>query len=193
VRSAIVEQQAEHPEGGPIMAVLTRNPREGVAPEVPHRPDGGLYRFEMIFDGGRYRAYADSVTELCEQLIPGYAELDDDTSQAAARIRHAVRAQVLLQAAIVADADLSSCSAAERELLLGARHVPPAVEVWEADVPLVLVDSYYEPVGRLARPEGRPRGGGPEGSNLVWLRPGDEAELLESLADAGVVVISELD
>ncbi len=66
-------------------------------------------------------------------------------------------------------------------------------QVWEADVPLVLVDSYYDPVGPLARPEGRPRGGGPEGSNLVWLRPGDEAELLESLADAGVVVISELD
>ena len=175
------------------MAVLTRNPREGVAPDVPHRPDGGLYRFEMIFDGGRYRAYADSVTELCEQLIPGYAELEDDVSQAAARIQHAVRAQVLLQAAIVVDADLAGCSGEEQEVLLGPRHVPPTLEVWEADVPLVLVDTYYEPVGRLPQPEGRPRGGGPEGSNLIWLRPGDEAELLASLADAGVVVVSELD
>ena len=175
------------------MAVLTRNPREGVAPEVPQRSDGGLYRFEMIFDGGSYRAYADTVTELCEQLIPGYAELEDDVSQAAARIQHAVRAQVLLQAAIVADADLSGCSGAERELLVGPRHVPPAIEAWEADVALVLVDTYYEPLGRLPRPEGRPRGGGPPGSNLIWLRPGDEAELLASLADAGVVVASELD
>jgi hypothetical protein len=136
------------------MAVLTRNPREGVVPDVPHRPDGGLYRFEMIFDGGRYRAYADTVTELCEQLIPGYAELEDDISQAAARIQHAVRAQVLLQAAIVADADLSGCNGEEQELLLGPRHVPPAIEVWEADVPLVLVDTYYEPLARYPGPKG---------------------------------------
>lgn len=175
------------------MAVLSRNPREGVAPEVPQRPEGGLYRFELIFDGGRYRAYADTVTELCEQLIHGYAALDDDVSQAAARIQHAVRAQVQLQAAIVADVGLSGCSAEERELVLGPRHVPPALEVWAADVPLVLVDTYYEPLGALPRPQGRPRSGGAPDSNLVWLRPGDEAELLESLADAGVVVVSELD
>jgi hypothetical protein len=175
------------------MAVLTRNPREGVAPEIPQRPEGGLYRFELIFDNGGYRAYADTVTELCEQLIEGYSELDDDVMQAAARIQHAVRAQVLLQAAIVAEADLSSCSPEEQEVLFGSRHVPPVLEVWEADVALVLVDTYYEPLGRLPRPEGRPRGGGPEGSNLIWIRPADEAELLESLADAGVVVVSELD
>ena len=175
------------------MAVVTRNPRADVAPEVPQRPDGGLFRFEMIFDGGRYRAYADTATELCEQLIPGYAELADDVSQAAARIQYAVRAQVHLQAAIVAEADLPGCSAEERELLLGPRHVPPVLETWEAEVPLVLVDTYYEPFGRLPQPQGRPRGDGAEGSNLIWLRPGDEAELLTSLADAGVLVLSELD
>ena len=174
------------------MAVVTRNPSADVPPEVPHRPDGGLFRFEMIFDGGRYRAYADTATELCEQLIPGYAELADDVSQAAARIQYAVRAQVHLQAAIVAEADLSRCSAEEQELLLGPRHVPPVLEAWEADVPLVLVDSYYEPFGGLPQPQGHPRGGGAEGSNLIWLRPGDEAELLTSLADAGVLVLSEL-
>ena len=176
-----------------MAVVVTRNPRDGVAPEIPHRSDGGLYRFEMIFDAGRYRAYADTATELCEQLIPGYAELVDDVSQAAARIQYAVRAQVLLQAAIVAEADLSSCSGEERALLGGPRHVPPAIEVWEAEGPLVLVDTYYEPLGRVPAPEGRPRGGGPSGSNLIWLRPGDEAELLTSLGDAGVVVLSELD
>jgi excisionase family DNA binding protein len=58
---------------------------------------------------------------------------------------------------------------------------------------LVLVDVYYEPLGRLARATGRPRGGGPEGSNLNWLRPGDEAEMLESLAGAGLIVVSVAD
>ncbi len=56
--------------------------------------------------------------------------------------------------------------------------------------PLVLVDVYYEPLGTLPRPRGRPRGGGPEGSNLIWLRPGDEAELVESLAELGFIVVS---
>ena len=178
-----------------------RTPMNGVLGLNGLLLDTQLYRFEMIFDGGSYRAYADTVTELCEQLIPGYAELEDDVSQAAARIQHAVRAQVLLQAAIVAEADLSGCSGAEQELLLGPRHAPPVIEVWQADVALVLVDTYYEPLGPVprplgrlpARPVGRPRGGAPPGSNLIWLRPGDEAELLASLAAAGVVVVSELD
>ena len=174
------------------MAVLTRNPPEGIDPDIPRRPEGGLYRFEMIFDSGRYRAYADTVTELCEQLIDRYAALDDDVAQAAARIQHAVRVQVQLQAALVAEADLSRCSPEEQELLLGSRHVPPVLEVWEAHVPLVLVDTYYEPLGQLPRPQGRPRSGGLAGSNLIWLRPGDEADLLTSLADAGVVIVSEL-
>lgn len=174
------------------MGVLNRNPRKDVTPDAPERPQGGLYRFELIFDGGRYRAYADTLTELCEQLIPGYAALEDDVGQAAARIRHAVQAQVHLQATIVADTDLSGCSAEESELLLGSRHIPPTTRTWEADVPLVLVDTYYEPLGALPRPHGRPRNGGGPDTNLIWLRPGDEADLLESLADAGVVVISEL-
>jgi hypothetical protein len=49
---------------------------------------------------------------------------------------------------------------------------------------------YYEPLGPLARPGGRPRGGGPEGSNLIWLRAGDEADMIESLAEAGLIVVS---
>lgn len=104
-----------------------------------------------------------------------------------------VRVQVQLQAALVTEADLSRCRPDEQALLLGSRHVPPVLEVWEADVPLVLVDTYYEPLGALPRPRGRPRGGGPEDSNVIWLRPADEAELLASLADAGVVVVAELD
>ena len=168
--------------------IVTRNPRGATAVEAPRRPDGGLYRFEMIYDGLKYRAYADTATELCGLLIPGYAELEHDTEQAAARIQFAVGMQVQLQAAIATEADLEACSPAERELLLGPRHVPPAVASWEADVPLVLVDVFYEPVGELPRPAGRPRGGGEP--NLIWLRPSDEVELLSSLHRAGLVVLA---
>ena len=76
-------------------------------------------------------------------------------------------------------------------MLLSACHVPPELEVWEADVPLVLVDVYYEPYGPLRRPVGRGRGRGERGSNIIWLSPVDEASLLQFLADAGVIVRSE--
>ncbi len=176
-----------------MASVVIANAQEGVDPSVPRRADGSLYRYEMIFDGFAARVYADSVTELCEHLITGYAELEADVTQAAARIEHAVRAQVQLQADILAQHGTQGCTPAERELLLGSRHEPPVVGVWQPDVPLVLVDVYYEPLGTLPRPTGRPRGGGPEGSNLIWLRPGDEAELVESLAEVGLIVVSVAD
>lgn len=176
-----------------MASVVIANAQDGVDPSVPRRPDGSLYRYEMIFGGFSARAYADSVTELCELLIAGYAELDEDVDQATLRIQHAVRSQVQLQAEILSQHGMEGCTPAERALLVGSRHEPPAVAVWQPDVPLVLVDVYYEPLGPLPCPKGSPRGGGPEGSNLVWLRPGDEAALVESLAQAGFIVVSTAD
>jgi len=173
-----------------MASVVMSNAPEGTAPSVPRRADGGLYRYEMVFEGFAARAYADSVTELCEHLIPGYDELNEDVAQVAARIQHAVRVQVHLQAEILIRHGVGGCTPAEAALLLGSRHEPPVVELWQPGVPLVLVDVYYEPLGPLPRPKGVPRGGGPEGSNLIWLRPGDEAGLVDSLAEAGCIVVS---
>ena len=170
--------------------IVTRNPRGPVTVEAPRRPDGGLYRFEMIYDGLKYRAYADTAIELCGLFIPGYSELEDDTERAEARIRFAVGTQVQLQAAIVAEVGLEACSPSERQALLGARHVPLELATWEADVRLVLVDVFYQPLGELPRPAGRPSGGGEPDSNVIWLSPADEAELLSSLHRAGLVVLS---
>jgi hypothetical protein len=176
-----------------MSSVVVANARDGIEPSVPRRPDGGLYRYEMIFAGFAARAYADTITELCEHLIAGYAEIRNDVAQAAARIEYAVRAQVQLQAQVLTRYGVEECTPAEREVLLGSRHEPPAVAVWQPDAPLVLVDVYYEPLGPLPRPRGRPRGGGPEDSNLVWLRAGDEADLIDSLAEAGLIVVSVAD
>jgi hypothetical protein len=176
-----------------MTAVVIRNPRgPGAPPAPPSRADGGEYRFEMLFDGLKYRGYADTVTELCEQLIAGYSEIDGQVAQAAARILYAVGVQVHLQAELTLDDEtLEQCTPAEQEVLLGSRHVPPEIDVWEADIPLVLVDVYYEPLGPLPRPTGRPRSGGEADSNLIWLRPADEAELLTSLAEIGVITLGE--
>lgn len=99
-----------------MASVVVANAQEGADPSVPRRADGGLYRYEMIFGGFAARVYADSVTELCEHLIAGYAELDGDVAPAAARIEYAVRAQVQLQADIVARHGMEGCTPAEREL-----------------------------------------------------------------------------
>ena len=72
-------------------------------------------------------------------------------------------------------------------MLLGTRHVRPAPDVWRADVPLVLVDVYYEPFGDVARPTGRPRNGGEDDSNVLWLSALDELSILSSMAEAGVI------
>ena len=178
-----------------MSAVVIRNTfGDAPPPPPPRKADGAAYRFEMIYDAGKYRAYADTVTELCEELIAGYSEIDDEVAQAAARILYAVGAQVRLQAEIIVDdvAAMATATPAERELLLGARHVPPELEVWEADLPLVLVATYYQPLGPLTRPVGRPRGGGPVDSNLIWLRPADEAELISSLDEIALISLGEL-
>ncbi|MGH9250608.1 MAG: hypothetical protein ACRD0W_13950 [Acidimicrobiales bacterium] len=143
--------------------IVIRNPRGPESPRAPTRPDGGLYRFEMIFGGWGHRAYADTEAELCGALIPGYGELLDDTARMKARIIHAVTEQVQLQASINVASDPEASTEADREVLLGPRHVQPPVARWDCDVPLVLVDIYYEPLGRLPRPPasrggtGRPR------------------------------------
>ena len=174
------------------MVETIRNTRGTAQPEVPVKADGSYFRFELIHDAGKYRSYADDASELCAALIGDYPA-GDALEAAAARIRYAVTVQVRLQAAIDAEEDLSSCTPSERELLLGSRHVPPELEVWEADVPLVLVDTYYRPLGELQRPVGGPRGGRDHpDSNLIWLSPATEESLVRSLAEAGVVVLSEI-
>ncbi len=93
-----------------MASVVVANAPEGADQAVPRRADGSLYRYEMIFGGFAARAYADTITELCEHLIAGYAQLDDDVAQAAARIQHAVRAQVHVQADIIAQHGMEGCT-----------------------------------------------------------------------------------
>jgi hypothetical protein len=165
--------------------IVVRNTRGPSLPEVPMRPDGTPYRFEMIFDGFGYRAYADTLAELCEALIEGYGELTDDRTRYKARIVNAVTHQVQLQAALNAQGDLEACTEAEREVLLGPRHLQPQVASWDCAIPLVLVDVYYKPVGELPRPGGRSDGH----PNVIWLSPATEEVYLRSLAEVGAIVL----
>jgi len=152
-------------------------------PEPPRKEDGSQFEFEMLADGGNSRVYADTSEELLGYLIPGYEALDE-VEQLTSRILYANTAAVALQAYAVSEADVE-LTEEERAILEAPRDVPPQVVVWESEVPLVLVTTYYQPQGDLPRPTGRALGIGEEGANLIWLDPIGETELIFSLAQAG--------
>ncbi|SEM72448.1 hypothetical protein [Streptacidiphilus jiangxiensis] len=152
-------------------------------PAPPQKDDQSFYLFEMIHDGGSWRAYADTPDELLDAIIPEYTGLTSPRERAAARIRLALRLQVQLQALLDTAPELAQCTDEQRAVLLSSRENPPTVQVWDAPVPLVLVSTFYRPEGRLPRPTGPTEA-------LIWIDPGDAWSLLLSLHNAGVVALN---
>ena len=152
-------------------------------PEPPRKEDGSQFEFEMLADGGNNRVYADTPEELLGYLIPGYEALDG-VEQLTSRLLYASTAAVAVQAYTVSGVAVE-LTEEERRILEAPRDVPPQVTLWESEVPLVLVTTYYHPQGDLPRPTGRALGIGEEGGNLIWLDPVGETELILSLAQAG--------
>jgi hypothetical protein len=166
------------------MAVIVRNTSSAEPPPAaPVKADGRPYRFEMIHAGGTLRGYADDSADLVAMLVPEYARPATDAERATARVRLALDLQVRLQAQLAAGHPLDACTEAERAVLLGGRHEPPAPARWAAPVPLVLVSTFYQPAGPLPRPSG------PE-ELQVWLDPADDWPLLTSLHLAGLITLS---
>ncbi|MFF4344728.1 hypothetical protein ACFY00_33010 [Kitasatospora sp. NPDC001540] len=167
-----------------MTVIRIRNASSAVEPPAPPlKDDQSFYLFEMIYDGGSWRAYADTPDELLDALIPGYTTQASPRERAADRIRLALRLQVQLQALLDTASELAQCTDEQRAVLLSSRETPPTVRVWDAPVPLVLVSTFYRPEGRLPRPTG------PAGA-LVWIDPGDAWSLLRSLHGAGVIVLN---
>src|SRR3712207_6736660 len=77
--------------GRPMNAVITKNTRQGHTPEPPRHANGDLYLYAMYFDGDERIAYADTLEDLLDVLMHGYAAMDEQECLAA-RIRLAVRA-----------------------------------------------------------------------------------------------------
>lgn len=171
------------------MTVLVRNKTladRANAMEVPTRPDGTFYTFEMICDGGWSRVYDDTPSGLLSYLIPGYTEMDE-VEKIVARIRHAVDNQVRLQARLNAFFETTDRTQTEDDILYGPRHIQPTVTQWDCAVPLVLVDAFYTPHTNVSRPfSGIADVAMPP--NLWWLRPADtEIEYLRSLHEASII------
>ncbi|MFF7190252.1 hypothetical protein ACFZAR_34625 [Streptomyces sp. NPDC008222] len=139
----------------------------------------------MVHDGGNRRAFADRPAGLLAALIPGYAGPAEPVGAARDRIRHAVRTQVVVQAAVNVEAGEAGCTPQQLEVLGGDRTWQPELAEWSAPVPLVLVDCFYVPVTGTPVPEPVPP------AEIWWLRTRSEWEYLWSLAGLGVVVLAE--
>lgn len=173
------------------MTALVRNvePSTTVLPyqkKVPTRTDGAYYRFEMIFDNGGYRAYDDRPAGLLQYLIPAYNKLNRK-QRLQARIKHAVNAQVRLQAKLNNFFEDSPRTPSEEKILNDTRVYQPRLSQWDCPVPLVLVDSFYQPYGDYQPPvSGIADVAIPP--NLWWLRPAkSEFEYLRSLHETSII------
>jgi len=161
-----------------------------------HPVDGERYEHSLLY-GERTIAFADSLGELIDLILPGYAALPDDPSgdDAALIARHDHIAQVanaiqggfneqasergLLDMA-TADENLTTALGHDRSLPWSGM-VDGAGEssyVWQSDIPLVLLTTDYAPF--TDRPS-------PQGEAIVMLDPSDEATYLASLTKLGLV------
>lgn len=154
--------------------------------QIPTRPDGSLYRYEMVTDSGWNRYYDDTPTGLLNFLLPGY-EHQTPQQQTQTRIRHAVDLQVRLQAQLNAFFHSTHRTDDEHAVLFGPRHTQPAINEWSCAVPLVLVDAFYAPYTDLARPHS-PIADVTVPPNLWWLRPAQsDLEYLRSLHETSLI------
>lgn len=171
--------------------VVMRNNMEADGPvDVPVHDDGSGYRYCMYFHNFFDIAFADSEEELLDALIPGYVDLDD-TTQAEQRILLGVAAANQVQAAILADVDLSTLSDSEVETLMAPRIAPSVrADWWSSDVPLVVVETAYQPWADVPRPASAISDTA-DAPNLLWVRPVEPEDFLRSLHEIGYIRLME--
>lgn len=179
------------------MIIIKRHPTDPAVAPIPDQ--GGSYRFELSYSDDYRRAYADTLTELCGALIEGYdpAAIAEHLSGQGVpndqletevlgecdelRILYAVGVQVRLQAAINAVEPIEDLPPEQQAKLFGDRVHQPAIDHWDADIPIVLSTHDYQPYGPLHKPDG----------NIIWIDPRDESTFLISLGAAGIVRLAE--
>ena len=152
---------------------------------LPARPDGAPWPL-LLVHGDRVTG-ADTPGELLALLIPGYDQLADDDpghddalwARYESAVATATQMQETLMAAATEHGDFDAATADEATLtaLLTDKTAPYAEPVWRQRVPLVLIDTDYQPFTKRPRPDGR----------VVYLRPAQEHDYLTSLAEAGLI------
>lgn len=145
--------------------------------------DGVPYRFEVVTERGW--CYADSPGEALAAVIAGYDPDADGMARVRARTAHALVTATQLQGELLAAAQGGGyvLDEAARAVLSEAPY-PVTAAVWDAAVPLVLLDVHYRPFTDLPAPVAA-------AAPLRWLRPSGEWDYLLSLAEAGRLRLAE--
>lgn len=129
--------------------------------------------------------HADTLTELVADLIPGYSE--DAGEALEQRYRAAVVYADGMQAQFAAERqgsgqlDPAALSEPELTAIFASRSelAPIPGDVWEHEVPLVLVATDYEPYTDRVKPVG----------NVKFVDPANERTFLGSLSDLGALTL----
>lgn len=188
-----------------MSAVLLRNNLEGDGPLTPpEHGDGRPYRYCLYFNGFRDVAFADEMDDLMEVLIPGYAQMGEE-DQAFRRIRLAQSAAAQVQAEVLASMEVAEqadgsvlatfedgastrISAQDWATLMSPRTLSqPRADWWTCPVPLVVVETGYEPFTSVPRPASGLADGIAHPDNLWWVRPAEDEDFLLSLHEIGYV------
>jgi len=145
------------------------------------------WRLTINFVYGPDAVGGEDWTDICNEVIPGYAKLttEDYIERFNARVAYLVKAQVAYQAILNDAIDMSAETPEAVAVLTGDRAYQPAIDEWASRFPLVLVDygyqgaSYQEDTSHWL-----PR---PYGEAILWLDPADESSVFTSMDHAGIV------
>lgn len=163
---------------------------DGPVTPPPH-PDGIPWPYCMYFQDGGMVAFADNYTDLLHALIPGYQKLNKQDRERE-RIRLGQGAAAYTQGYILVDVDESTVSPEEWKALIAPRGgTQPSITWWESDIPLILVETSYEPFTHIPRPAAKPSAerSDEDSPAIWWVRPSDEEDFLTSLHEIGFIRI----
>ena len=172
-------------------AIILQNNMEADGPvSPPSHEDGQGYRYCMYYRNDADVAFADTYDELMDVLIPGYNDMNDD-DQAYQRILLAQSVAAQIQALLMVDVDTATLSEEEQAVLNAPRGgVQPEANWWISEVPLVVVETSYKPFTDVPRPASGISSAA-DASNLIWIRPAEDEELLLSLHEVGYLRLME--
>jgi hypothetical protein len=175
-----------------FMAVtIMRNDASADEPLIaPKKENGAGYRYCMYFNGDVDIAFADTLDEILDTLIPGYSTLTEE-DQDVARIQFAQNAASTVQASILAELEDGDVSQEEYDILAAPRQLPqPTVKFWESQVPLIVVDTSYQPFTEVPMPSSA-LGSTIEDSNVWIISPMDSEVFLMNLHEIGFIRLME--
>jgi hypothetical protein len=156
---------------------------------APLTPSGMSYQLRWVdHDHGGDLVYAETVDDLLDHWLPGYAAADP-AGMALLRAQHAVQIRDALVAQLLVDAENNGIALTPEQeaILLADLDQMPDITTWDPPVPLVLLEGMYRPYTDRLPPLSGIDGDVQNPSNIIWLRNAHPDSYIQSLAAAGII------